>query len=120
MRRLKPLRIELETEDEQTAAGRYHPGSVLVCRNRRIPISSGSSDRNVVWTTAELVLVMCYNPRVGYAGIEEFIIEKKYEREDAGFRLGDSVFIQNDWELPDGFFDWSEAKMRDHLAQYLQ
>lgn len=120
MRPLINPRIEFETDDEQTAAGRHYPGLVLVYRHRRIPISSGQTDTIRVWTSKDQVLVMSYNARVGYAGLEEFSVEKKFEREDAGFRDGDTVFFQNDWELPEDFFGWAEHKMRDHLHQYLQ
>jgi hypothetical protein len=119
MNRLRP-RIEKETEAEQNQAGRYHHGLVLCYRSRRLTLSAGSADSIHAWSEGDRLFVLTTNAQHGYAGLEEFVIEPKLEQGDEGFRSGGNVFMQHDWELPEGFFDWPEHKMRDHLIQYLQ
>jgi hypothetical protein len=117
MRRLKNPRIERETLEEQNKAGRYNPGFVLVYRHRRIYLGVGRSDLVTVFKEAAHVYVLAVNPAYGYAGLNVYVIEDKSET-TSGWSEAGEVFFQNDWDLPEGFFDWRESKMLAHLIEH--
>lgn len=127
------LRLEDEPEELQSRARRYNPASVLRYKGRSFVIKSGSRDDVAAWSFdgGKRILVLSYNSRMGYAGVEEFHQEDGLtaamlkKREGNGESRAD-VFVQNVNEdlrnelgEDEDFFDLSESHQRDILVEYL-
>lgn len=74
MRTLSISEYEFETEtyEEQRAAGRYHPASVIVWRGYRHTIGAGTSDDVNLFEEGGRLYVTATNKGLGYIGLEIF------------------------------------------------
>lgn len=93
MRTVNNYQIEQETWEEQQDGGRYHPGRVVIFRDKtgehRVHIEAGSSDYVDLFREGCFTIVLSHNPRLWYTGIEVF----------EGDRLAWDVFLQADYEI---------------------
>jgi len=88
-----PFKIEYESFEEQTKAGRYNPNLIVVLNinNEEIKysVSSGRSDSIYVFKEEKYIYVLSVNKNLGYVGLEIF-----EENEQI-----DSIFIDKDYEI---------------------
>ncbi|KPK74221.1 MAG: hypothetical protein AMJ84_00070 [Acidithiobacillales bacterium SM23_46] len=74
MRTLKPFEYQLdrETWEEQRAAGRYNPATVVIWRGHRYAIGAGTGDDLDLFEEGGALYVLARRDSLGYAGLEVF------------------------------------------------
>jgi hypothetical protein len=87
MRTVHNFQLEEETLEEQFAAQRYNPATVLIRNRQRMFLACGNSDTVRVFKDGKETFVLSYNRGLSYAGLQIF---DTYTGEETG-----SVFQQN-------------------------
>lgn len=109
--------VQKETYEEQSDAGRYNPGLVLLFRDKagkhRMHISAGGRDIIDVYRHGEETYVLTKNRGLGYVGLEIF-------RGDEG--AGD-IFLQSEDEIHDILghrgLDLADHNIIRRLSEYI-
>lgn len=119
-RKISP-RIEEETYEEQRAAGRYNPGHVFIYKNNRYYTGMGTTDDLTFWKSGNDIWLLIRNHRHGYVGLYLYEIERY--KQDEAIQPEREIFMQSLDELadmaPGDPYDWSDAKMRDVLSEWI-
>ena len=112
MKRIYP-KIEEETWEKQSAAGRYNPASVAIVKGNRLTLNCGSADDLYFWTDKKETYVLTINNRMGYIGLDIY----------SGAYNTCSVFLQNyetaEEILGKNWGDKSPAWLRKVLSNYI-
>lgn len=96
MRTVHDFKLEEETLEEQFAAQRYNPATVLIRNKKRMVLDCGTSDTVRVFKEGKETFVLSYNRGMNYVGLQIF---DTYTGEES-----DSVFQQSaevDMDLAD-------------------
>lgn len=114
-----PFEVEEETYEEQSRAGRYNPGLVLLYRDKRkiqrVPIGAGTSDDIYVYREGDDIYVLTVNDRLGYVGLDIF-------SGDPAEKAGE-MFLQTDYEIEEILgrrgLDLSPPTMIRYMSNYI-
>jgi hypothetical protein len=132
MKRIRNPKLEPETLEEQSKAGRYNPATVLRYKGWRIPLKGGTRDSSVFWVDGRHVFALTYNDGLTYAGLVHYELSEDYHYAGHDFITGKyrpahtekkveecaECFINGD-DLPTDFFDLSDLVKLKHLENYL-
>lgn len=91
-----PYSLVKETWEEQRAAGRHNPATVLVYRRRRFTLAAGDSDDINAFIhgkgSSATMYVVSTNNRLGYVGLQVFNLTGEETN---------SLFFQNEEDITD-------------------
>jgi hypothetical protein len=117
MKLIRP-KYEEETYEEQLAARRYHPATVLLWGDLRLTLSCGTSDYVQCFIDETTIYVVSINNGLGYAALQTFYAKGEHAGEENG-----SVFCSDSQDIhemlgPRGI-DYSMHTIAKRLAEYI-
>jgi hypothetical protein len=133
MKTIKHYTIKFESQEFQNYGKRYHPCQYAIYNRKAYPLRCGTSDMVSLFAEGPFYYALSVNYRMGYAGLQRFEKSEGFplrylvKPKDSTFKdwesLHDSdhnsIFIQNESDLPEGFFDKSDMSQVKALADIL-